>query len=318
MRLHGARGDLQGHAGRDRPPSAWGTPSLEGSSGPLSLAGVSRPKPRLKGGGVETRRWRHVQVVVAAVAGFGCSDGGLVGRTRAATGAAFVRRIRCLFSGCGAAILGCDLFAPGRPIGYRLDPCRPAPADSGLGAWYPLPTLPFMPPARDLPPMRTRASHPLQIAELAVPGVPGRLGLTFCPGKRQRHAATGAWAALAPGLHRRLGAGERVLLHCKGGLGRTGTIAARLLVERGMTPDAAIRARGLAGRRDAAAVPAELGQGWVAGGAGDRLVRADRPRAEGGNHPRRQPRRQRRQHRQHRRPGPGRPARSRLAAAGPV
>ena len=154
--------------------------------------------------------------------------------------------------------------------------------------------------------MRTSASYPLQIAELALLGVPGRLGLTFCPGKRQRHAATGAWAreldadlarvaawgaaavltlmeeheltalmvpglgaavrargmawhvlpirdagvpdagfeqawaTLAPGLHRRLAEGQRVLLHCKGGLGRTGTIAARLLVEHGMTADAAI------------------------------------------------------------------------------
>ena len=34
--------------------------------------------------------------------------------------------------------------------------------------------------------------------------------------------------------------GRKVLIHCKGGLGRTGTIAARLLVELGVEPDAAI------------------------------------------------------------------------------
>jgi ADP-ribosyl-[dinitrogen reductase] hydrolase len=37
-------------------------------------------------------------------------------------------------------------------------------------------------------------------------------------------------------------AGGRVLVHCRGGLGRAGTIAARLLVELGMEPDEAIRA----------------------------------------------------------------------------
>ncbi|MDP7292161.1 MAG: hypothetical protein QF497_08015, partial [Verrucomicrobiota bacterium] len=36
--------------------------------------------------------------------------------------------------------------------------------------------------------------------------------------------------------------GESIVLHCKGGLGRTGTIAARLLVELGMTPGNAILA----------------------------------------------------------------------------
>jgi ADP-ribosyl-[dinitrogen reductase] hydrolase len=41
--------------------------------------------------------------------------------------------------------------------------------------------------------MRTSHSHPLQIAEVeAGPGM-GKLGLTFCPGKQQLHAASGAW-----------------------------------------------------------------------------------------------------------------------------
>ena len=35
--------------------------------------------------------------------------------------------------------------------------------------------------------------------------------------------------------------GEDVLVHCKGGLGRAGMIAARLLVELGMDPEQAIR-----------------------------------------------------------------------------
>lgn len=41
--------------------------------------------------------------------------------------------------------------------------------------------------------MRTSITHPLQIAEVAVgPGM-GKVGLTFCPGKKQPGARTGAW-----------------------------------------------------------------------------------------------------------------------------
>lgn len=48
------------------------------------------------------------------------------------------------------------------------------------------------------------------------------------------------WKWLAPRLHQRLARGERVLVHCMGGLGRAGTVAARLLIESGMTAAAAI------------------------------------------------------------------------------
>jgi ADP-ribosyl-[dinitrogen reductase] hydrolase len=48
------------------------------------------------------------------------------------------------------------------------------------------------------------------------------------------------WEIVSPQLHARLAAGERIVLHCKGGLGRTGTLAARLLVEGGVEPQAAI------------------------------------------------------------------------------
>lgn len=153
---------------------------------------------------------------------------------------------------------------------------------------------------------RTSLSHPLQIAAVRPgPGL-GRIGITFCPGKVQPSAATGAWcrdidfdvraiadwgasavltlvedqelvalgvtglgdcvrahhmdwlhapipdvtapgpvfealwAVIGEGLRDRLRAGFDVLVHCKGGLGRAGTIAARLLVELGVDPVDAI------------------------------------------------------------------------------
>lgn len=49
------------------------------------------------------------------------------------------------------------------------------------------------------------------------------------------------WPVLSRELHRRLDSGEAVLLHCMGGKGRSGMIALRLLVERGMEPQAALR-----------------------------------------------------------------------------
>ena len=155
--------------------------------------------------------------------------------------------------------------------------------------------------------IRTSSSHPLQIAEVPSPGG-GAIGVTFCPGKHQRYAATGAWerdlsldltairdwgasvlitlvtpeelrelkvdrlgeAARATGLawlhlpildattptsnwerdwqseraavHEELDRGGRVVVHCKGGLGRAGTVAALILAERGVDPRKAISA----------------------------------------------------------------------------
>jgi ADP-ribosyl-[dinitrogen reductase] hydrolase len=155
---------------------------------------------------------------------------------------------------------------------------------------------------------RTSRSHPLQIASVATGSGCGRIGLTFCPGKKQKDAWTGAWnrdlgldlddvaewgavvvvtlleeyeiRALGvsklhaqverrhmewihlpirdvsvPGddfeaawivagesVRARLRSGFDVLVHCKGGLGRAGTIAARLMVELGAAPAEAIAA----------------------------------------------------------------------------
>lgn len=48
------------------------------------------------------------------------------------------------------------------------------------------------------------------------------------------------WTDLAATLHGHLDQGRRVLVHCKGGLGRSGMIVLRLLIERGMEKDAAL------------------------------------------------------------------------------
>ena len=50
-----------------------------------------------------------------------------------------------------------------------------------------------------------------------------------------------AWASAGAQLRQRLRGGEKILIHCKGGLGRTGLVAARLLVELGLDPEDAVR-----------------------------------------------------------------------------
>jgi ADP-ribosyl-[dinitrogen reductase] hydrolase len=51
-----------------------------------------------------------------------------------------------------------------------------------------------------------------------------------------------AWDDAGPALRRILQEGGDVFVHCKGGLGRAGTVAARLLVELGMDSEQAIAA----------------------------------------------------------------------------
>ncbi len=153
--------------------------------------------------------------------------------------------------------------------------------------------------------IKTSISHPLRIDAVATPGG-GLIGMTFCPGKKQRDSMSGhwsrdlgldldrirdwgavtvvtlmegyelarykvagigdavrergmtwhhlpivdvsmpeasferAWIAAGQDVRASLAAGRKVLLHCRGGLGRTGTIAAQLLVELGVPAEEAI------------------------------------------------------------------------------
>lgn len=50
------------------------------------------------------------------------------------------------------------------------------------------------------------------------------------------------WARHGPRIHQHLSDGGRIALHCLAGLGRTGTVAARILVEFGYPPAAAVEA----------------------------------------------------------------------------
>lgn len=50
------------------------------------------------------------------------------------------------------------------------------------------------------------------------------------------------WATAGPALHAILDAGDRLVVHCRAGLGRSGTIAALLLIERGVEAQQAVTA----------------------------------------------------------------------------
>jgi len=66
--------------------------------------------------------------------------------------------------------------------------------------------------------------------------------LPVVDGAAPGEAFEAAWRECGPRLHARLDADERIVLHCRAGIGRSGSIAARLLIERGMPAGRAIRA----------------------------------------------------------------------------
>jgi ADP-ribosyl-[dinitrogen reductase] hydrolase len=160
-----------------------------------------------------------------------------------------------------------------------------------------------------MPSPKTSTSHPLRIDSVAAGKDCGLIGLTFCPGKKQSDAHSGAWnrnldddmkaikvfgakalvtlmpdselqslgvssnqfrdktsqlgvdwfqlsipdagipderfedlwTNAGPHLRALLKDGHNIVIHCKGGLGRTGTIAARLLIEFGTDAKSAIQ-----------------------------------------------------------------------------
>ena len=49
-----------------------------------------------------------------------------------------------------------------------------------------------------------------------------------------------AWASIGQTLRQKLQNGETIVIHCRGGRGRAGMVAARLLIESGMAPEEAV------------------------------------------------------------------------------
>ncbi|MDQ2066824.1 protein-tyrosine phosphatase family protein [Xinfangfangia sp. CPCC 101601] len=76
----------------------------------------------------------------------------------------------------------------------------------------------------------------------------------------------GAWPKISAEIHEILAEGERVLVHCMGGCGRSGMAVLRLMVEAGEPADEALRrlrqARPCAVETDAQFNWAALGRGW--------------------------------------------------------
>ena len=85
--------------------------------------------------------------------------------------------------------------------------------------------------------------------ELGVSGLPGLVAGSGCEwhhlpikdGAAPDDFFEVEWSGIGASLLEHLDNGERVLIHCRGGLGRTGTVAAKLLGESGLDPDKAIR-----------------------------------------------------------------------------
>ena len=59
--------------------------------------------------------------------------------------------------------------------------------------------------------------------------------------RTRRDTQADQWREECAALLQALDRGEKIFIHCRGGLGRTGTLAARLLIARGLEPEAAIR-----------------------------------------------------------------------------
>jgi len=70
-----------------------------------------------------------------------------------------------------------------------------------------------------------------------------------------------AWRAHSPQLHALLESGAKILIHCRAGLGRAGTIAALLLTERGETPDQAL---GIVRAARKGAIESKMQADWLA------------------------------------------------------
>ncbi|MFC3815038.1 cyclin-dependent kinase inhibitor 3 family protein [Lysobacter sp. GCM10012299] len=88
--------------------------------------------------------------------------------------------------------------------------------------------------------------EPWEFAELSITALPVRAsahglrwhGLPITDGAAPDERLLEAWPSLSPVLVRELLSGKRVVVHCKGGLGRAGTVACMLLLDCGAADSA--------------------------------------------------------------------------------
>ena len=129
-------------------------------------------------------------------------------------------------------------LCPGRRVPRRL----PGPWDRDLG--QDLAAIRDWPAATVVTLIEDHEFHLLEVESLAE-GVRERgmqwlhLPIVDCRAPDARFVS--AWPAVGPRLHRQLVEGENILIHCRGGLGRSGTLAAQLLIEVGVDCSEAIR-----------------------------------------------------------------------------
>ena len=88
--------------------------------------------------------------------------------------------------------------------------------------------------------------EPHEFGELAIQELPTQAhalglrwhGLPITDGEAPDHRFLDRWTTLGAQLVREINAGARVVVHCKGGLGRAGTVACLLLLDSGAAPNA--------------------------------------------------------------------------------
>lgn len=115
-------------------------------------------------------------------------------------------------------------------------------------------------------------TEPAEMARLGAKDLPDRLARADIPWTRfpirdfDIPPTTANWAPLSARLHGTLAGAGRIVLHCRGGLGRSGMIALRLMIEAGEDPDRALT-RLRAARPGAVETPAQ--EAWARPGPHD-------------------------------------------------